>query len=712
MKKYKIKEKKVKAEVKESKDFRLVTGIFRATKKGYGFLEVTDENTDTIEEIFIPASKKKDAWDNDECTAKITEESCSGKKAEGEIEKIVKRNTCFLIGTFTKSKNFGFVTPDDKRFEEDIYIQKEHTKGAETGQKVNVRITSYGNNKKKPEGRVTEILGDALDPHTDLKATLLAFNIYPEFSMEVIDEAAEISDTVPESDKCGRLDLRRETVVTIDGADAKDLDDAVSVAKTENGYVLSVHIADVSHYVTEDSALDVSARTRGTSVYFINKVVPMLPEKLSNGICSLNAGKDRLALSCIMNFDKNGELTYHKIDETVINVNRRMTYDEVTDIIETFSDGNGTEGNSHNKSDMIIKTGTEKKDTFDETILETKKKNLRKEYGNLIEMFLNMKELSDLLRVNRQKRGAIDFDMAESAVTLDDNDFPVNISVVTRNIASKIIEDFMLAANETVAEDYFWQEIPFLYRTHETPDAEKMTKLAIFVKNFGVNLKGDKTKIHPKEIQKMLSCIKGKEEEALISRLTLRSLKQAKYETECLGHFGLACKYYCHFTSPIRRYPDLQIHRIIKENLNGCLDETRKIHYNEILEEVAKHSSLTERNAESAEREIVRLKHIEYMEGHKGEAFAGVISGVTNWGIYVELENTVEGLVNLASLKDDFYIFDAEHMMLIGEKKHKTFSLGQKVYIEVMAADKLTKTIDFKIIGEKRYISLTKGEEP
>ena len=705
MKKYKIKEKKSKKEVKENTELRRVTGVFRATKKGYGFLEVSDENADTVEEIFIPASKKNDAWDNDECTVKVTEESFAGKKAEGEIEKIVKRNTCFLIGTFTKSKNFGFVTPDDKRFEEDIYIQKEHTKGAETGQKVNVRITSYGNNKKKPEGRITEILGDACDPHTDLRATLLAFNIYPEFSMEVIDEAAGIRDTVTESDIKGRLDLRDETVVTIDGADAKDLDDAVSVAKTENGYVLSVHIADVSHYVTEDSALDISARTRGTSVYLINKVIPMLPEKLSNGICSLNAGKDRLTLSCIMNFDKNGELTYHKIDETVINVTRRMTYDEVTDIIETFSDGNEKENNTVNK------IGASENSTFDEVSYEAKKKALRKEYGDLIEMFLNMKELSDLLRLNRQKRGAIDFDMAESAVTLDDNDFPVNISVVTRNAASKIIEDFMLAANETVAEDYFWQEIPFLYRTHETPDAEKMTKLAIFVKNFGVNLKGDKTKIHPKEIQKMLSCIKGKEEEALISRLTLRSLKQAKYETECLGHFGLACKYYCHFTSPIRRYPDLQIHRIIKENLNGCLDETRKIHYNEILEDVAKHSSAAERNAESAEREIVRLKHIEYMEGHVGEAFTGVISGVTNWGIYVELENTVEGLVNLASLKDDFYIFDAEHMMLIGEKKHKTFSLGQKVYIEVIAADKLTKTIDFKIIGEKRYLSLTKGEE-
>ncbi len=687
MKIYKIKEKKEKKDrVKDKKDeeLKLVPGIFNSTSKGFGFAKVTDENGETGEEIFIPASEKKSAWNGDDVLVRVTREKSGDRKAEGVVEKILKRNTEFLIGTFAKSKNFGFVVPDDRGMEEDIFIQKEHTKGAVDGHKVYVKITDYGTKKKNPEGRVVEILGHIDDPHTDMKSVLRAFNIYPEFSMEVVEETNDIPEEVSEEDKQGRVDYRDELVVTIDGADAKDLDDAVSVVKTETGYRLSVHIADVSNYVKENSPLDRSALDRGTSVYLINKVVPMLPHKLSNGICSLNQGEDRLALSCIMDIDENGVITGHRITESLIKVTRRMTYDAVAEILEVF------------KNKRTSK----------------RKKELNEEYGELIPMFLLMKELSDKLRENRTRRGAVDFDFSDSKVVLDENDEPVFVGPEERNDASKIIEDFMLAANETVAEDFFWQEAPFLYRVHEKPDEEKICKLLIFVKNFGLVLKGNKAEIHPKELQKMLLSIKGKEEEALISRLTLRSMRQARYSPECEGHFGLACKYYCHFTSPIRRYPDLQIHRIIKENLRGRLDENRKMHYNSILDNVAKCTSASERNAESAEREIVRLKHVEYMQKHIGEAFEGVISGLTNWGIYIELPNTIEGMVSLANMKDDYYVFDQEHMILTGEKKHKTYALGQKLYIQVVNADKLLKTIDFSIIGEKKFRELTenKGE--
>ena len=685
MKEYKIKEKKTRNRKTEDKkeEAMIITASFHSTAKGFGFAQPIDENGESPEEIFIPASEKKGAWDKDTCLVRITREKTGDRKAEGVIEKIVKRNTEYVIGTFSKSKNFGFVVPDDRGMEDDIFIQKEHTKGAVDGHKVYVKITDYGTKKKNPEGRVVEILGHINDPHTDMKSTLRAFNIFPEFSMEVADECSEIPDEVSEEDKKGRTDYRGELIVTIDGADAKDLDDAVSVVRTENGYRLSVHIADVSHYVREDSPLDKSALDRGTSVYLINSVVPMLPHTLSNGICSLNQGVDRLALSCIMDVDNDGRIIGHKITESLINVTRRMTYDAVAEILAVFG-----------------KDGEEKR-----------REELKAEYGELIPMFLLMKELSDKMREVRMQRGAVDFDFSDSKVVLDENDSPIYVGPDERNDASKIIEDFMLAANETVAEDYYWQELPFLYRIHEKPDEEKISKLLIFIKNFGLIVKGNRSEIHPKELQKMLLGIKGKDEEALISRLTLRSMRQARYSPECEGHFGLACKYYCHFTSPIRRYPDLQIHRIIKENLNGRLDEDRKLHYNKILDKIAKSTSAAERNAENAEREIVRLKHIEYMQKHIGEAFEGVISGLTNWGIYVELPNTVEGMISLANMKDDYYVFDQAKMILVGEKKHKIYALGQKLYIQVIYADKMLKTIDFAIIGEKKYKELTGNKE-
>ncbi len=668
--------------IEEKSAITTVNGIFRATTKGFGFVQPEHaEDEDAPDEIFVPATDRRKAWDGDTVVCDILQPAGRDRKAEGRIIKIITRGTTGLIGTFKKSNNFGFVVPDDKKFEEDIFISKEHTKGAHDNAKVYVTITDYGGKNKRPEGRVTEILGDINDPHTDLTTALRQYNIFPEFSMEVIQEAMDIADEVPEEDKKGRLDLRDFLTVTIDGADAKDLDDAITIEKTNDGYSLGVHIADVSHYVKEDTALDDEAYLRGTSVYLINRVIPMLPKKLSNGICSLNAGRDRLALSCIMDLDKDGKIIGHRIDETLINVTRRMTYDEVQEIISVCRDK--AEGEGYRSEEAI-----------------------REEYGALTDKFLLMKELSDKMRAIRKQRGAIDFDFLESKITLDDTDAPLTIEPYLRNNASMIIEDFMLAANETVAEDFFWQEIPFLYRSHETPDEEKIKKLLIFVKNYGVNIRGAKDNIHPKEIQKMLDGLKGKDEEALISRLTLRSMKQAKYTVDCDGHFGLATKYYCHFTSPIRRYPDLQIHRIIKDNLNGRLTEEKKRHYASILDDVALHTSTTERNAESAERDVERMKCIEYMQMRVGNVYEGVISGLTNWGIYVELPNTVEGMVSLQNLKDDFYRFDSENYILFGEKKHKAYTLGQKVFIRVENADKLTKTIDFSIIGSKMYNEL------
>ncbi len=667
--------------ISETAETITVTGTFRATTKGFGFVLLEGQEDESPVEIFVPAADRRKAWDGDKVACEIVEPATKDRKAEGRIVKIISRGTTALIGTFKKSNSFGFVVPDDKKFEEDIFISKEHTKGARDNAKVYVTITDYGGKNKRPEGRVTEILGDMDDPHTDLTTALRQYNIFPEFSMEVIEEANEIPDQVPEEDKVGRFDMRDFLTVTIDGADAKDLDDAITIEKTESGYSLGVHIADVSHYVREGSALDDEAYLRGTSVYLINRVIPMLPKKLSNGICSLNAGKDRLALSCIMDIDNEGKIIGHRIDETLINVTRRMTYDEVQEIISVCLEGKS--GDGYCSVEVI-----------------------REEYGLLTDKFLLMKELSDKMRAIRKQRGSIDFDFLESKITLDDTDAPLTIEPYLRNNASMIIEDFMLAANETVAEDFFWQEIPFLYRSHETPDEEKIKKLLIFVKNYGVNIRGAKDNIHPKEIQKMLDSLKGKEEEALISRLTLRSMKQAKYTDTCDGHFGLATKYYCHFTSPIRRYPDLQIHRIIKDNLNGRLDDNRKAHYASILDEVAVHTSTTERNAEAAERDVERMKCIEYMQMRIGNVYEGVISGLTNWGIYVELPNTVEGMVSLQNLRDDFYKFDSENYILYGEKKHKTYTLGQKIYVKVENADKLTKTIDFSIIGGRMYNDL------
>ena len=638
----------------KAEEFALA-GTFSGHAKGFGFVTIEGREQD----VFIPADKTKGAMDGDKVQI-VIEGEARGKRAEGAVLRILEHANKTVIGFYQKNKNFGFVLPDNQKLGQDIFIPQGKDMGAVTGHKVIVRITDFGDDQKKPEGVITEILGHVNDPGVDILSIIKAYGLPEGFPDEVMVQVAGIPDEVEEEEKKNRLDLRHLQTVTIDGEDAKDLDDAISISKeNDDHYTLGVHIADVSHYVTENSPLDKEALKRGTSVYLVDRVIPMLPHKLSNGICSLNAGTDRLALSCLMEIDGKGNVIGHRIAETLIQVDRRMTYTAVNAIV------------------------TDR----DPDVME--------EYRDFVPMFDLMKELADILRERRKKRGSIDFDFPESKIILDEKGRPVDIKPYERNAATKIIEDFMLMANETIAEDYFWQELPFLYRTHDYPDPEKMKRLGTFINNFGYTIRTQNGEVHPKELQKLLDKIEGTPEEALISRLTLRSMKQAKYTTVCTGHFGLAANYYTHFTSPIRRYPDLQIHRIIKENLRRGLSDRRFAHYDSILPEVAVQCSSMERRADEAERETDKLKKCEYMSKRIGKEYDGVISGVTNWGLYVELPNTVEGLIRVNDLTGDYFVFDEEHMELVGEMTRKSYKLGQKIRVQVADTDKLTRTIDF-----------------
>ena len=612
------------------------TGVFTSHPKGFGF--VTIEGMD--EDIFIPAEQVNGAMHMDTVQLVISP-TTGGKRREGTITKILSHGMNEVVGTYEDNKTFGFVVPDNPKIAKDIFIPKERSMGAVTGHKVIVAITDYGKDGKKPEGKVTEIIGHINDPGVDIMSLVKAYNIPVEFSPKIMRQVENVSNEVSEADMAGRLDLRDWQMVTIDGEDAKDLDDAVSLTKEGDLYRLGVHIADVSNYVQEHSALDVEAEDRGTSVYLVDRVIPMLPHKLSNGICSLNAGENRLALSCIMMIDEKGKVVDHKIAETVIKVDRRMSYTSV------------------------------------KKILADQDKAERAEYKELVPMFEMMEHVAAILRKKRMKRGSIDFDFPETKIILDKSGRPVDIKPYERNVATRMIEDFMLIANETVAQDYFWQEVPFVYRTHENPDEEKIKKLSTFINNFGYTLHIGSDEVHPKELQKLLSKIEGTEEEPLISRLTLRSMKQAKYTTECTGHFGLATNYYCHFTSPIRRYPDLQIHRIIKDCLRGRMNAKKAEHYEKILPEVAKHASEMERRADEAERETDKLKKVQYMKERLGQEFTGVISGVTSWGFYVELPNTIEGLVHVTALEGDYFQFSEETYELIGEHTNIHYKLDR-----------------------------------
>ncbi len=643
---------------KSEKKFLL--GEFIANQRGFGFVKVEGRDSD----IFIPAEYTSNAMNGD--TVKVVIDMESGeKKAEGHIIGIEKHANSQVVGYYQKSNRFGFVLPDDTKIFKDIYIPQGKGNGAKTGDKVVVDITDFGNDKKKPEGRVVEILGKNTDIGVDILSIARSFGLPEKFGEEVENELKSIPKKVLKKDIKGRADFRDKVTVTIDGEDAKDLDDAITLEKNGNVWHLGVHIADVTHYVRENTALDKEALQRATSVYLVDRVIPMLPKKLSNGICSLNQGEDRLALSCMMEIDEKGNIIGHNICESVINVNERMTYTAVNEVITNSNE-------------------------------ETEKR-----YAEYIDLFKDFKTVSDLLRGARTKRGSIDFDLPESKVILDKNGRAIDIKPYERNSATKLIEDFMLAANETVAEDFFWQDIPFLYRVHENPDPDKMKSLAIFINNFGFTLRRKNDEVPPKEIQKLLANIEGSDAEPIISRIALRSMKRARYDTVCIGHFGLAAKYYTHFTSPIRRYPDLQIHRIIKENIRNGLSGRRIEHYRNILDDVALQSSKMERRAEEAERETVKYKKCEYMLNHIGEEFDGIISGVTGFGIFVELENTVEGFIRMSDLEGDYFEYNEAGYELVGEFTKKKFVLGQKVRVKVYDIDRLAKRIDFKLVKEK-----------
>ncbi|HKM34096.1 MAG TPA: ribonuclease R [Lachnospiraceae bacterium] len=645
-----------------------IVGTFISNAKGFGFVEVEGHD-----DFYIPQDMVNGAFHKDTVEIVLLPDN-GGKRTEAKVVRIIEHGTTQIVGTYEKSKSFGFVRPDNPKLASDIFIPNERSKGAVTGHKVVVGITDYAKNGKNPEGKVMEILGHVNDPGVDILSIVKGFELPLEFPEKVMNQVEKVANEVSEADCMGRRDLRDVLMVTIDGEDAKDLDDAVSVSydEREEIYHLGVHIADVTNYVQENSALDKEALKRGTSVYLVDRVIPMLPHTLSNGICSLNQGVDRLALSCLMEINKAGEIVNYDITESVICVSKRMTYTSVKKILE-----------DHDEAEC-------------------------KTYAELVPMFELMEELSKALREKRRKRGSIDFDFPESKIYLDADGHPIDIKPYERNTANMLIEDFMLAANETVAQHFYWMEAPFVYRVHEKPDSEKIQGLNIFIQNLGYYMKSigrskskvSEEEIHPKEIQKLLEKIAGTPEEAMVSRLILRSMRQAKYSTECLGHFGLACQFYCHFTSPIRRYPDLQIHRIIKEQIRGRLISSRTDHYRDILNEVAKHSSETERRADEAERETDKLKKVEYMEEHIGCEFDGMISGITTWGIYVELPNTVEGLIHVSKLPGDYYSYNEGTYEMTGERTGHSFKLGEPVRIRVAGTDLMTKTIDFDLVEE------------
>ena len=641
---------------------RTLRGVYQAHPRGFGFVTIEGETDD----IFIPEKETNGALHGDTVEILLTA-SPEGKRKEGKIVKIAERGTAKIVGLYqvAKGKHYGFVIPDNQRFLQDIFVPEERAKGAVDGHKVVVELTSYGSDNAKPEGKIVEILGHVNDPGVDIMSIVKSYDLPVEFPEKVMNQAERVPEEVSDADMAGRKDLREWVMVTIDGEDAKDLDDAVSLTRTEDGknWILGVHIADVANYVQERSALDREALHRGTSVYLAERVIPMLPHRLSNGICSLNAGVDRLAMSCIMTVDAKGDVIDHEICESVIRVNERMSYTSVKKILEDHDEEETTR------------------------------------YIDLVPMFEEMEQLAGILRNRRHQRGSIDFDFPESKIMLDEEGHPMEIRSYDRNVATKIIEDFMLLANETVAEEYYWREIPFVYRVHETPDEDKIKKLAILINNFGYSLHIS-DEVRPGQIQKLLAKIQGTPQETMISRLALRSMKQARYTPENDGHFGLAARYYTHFTSPIRRYPDLQIHRIIKDDLRGRMNEKKMEHYQTILPEVTRQASETERRAEEAERETIRLKKAEYMEAHIGEVFEGVISGITNWGIYVELSNTIEGLVHVANMYDDHYDYYEDRYEMVGEHTGKTYKLGETVYVRVIDADCLTRTIDFEMADE------------
>ena len=636
----------------------ILQGKFIGHERGFGFVKVSDE----IPDIFIAKNNKKDAMNGDIVEVRILKEK-HGVHNEGAIINVVERNTKQVVGTFEKSKNFGFVIPDDNQLGTDIFISKSNFAKAKNHQKVVVKITKYPRKGMKAEGKIVEVLGYAYEAGIDMLSIIKQYNLLNEFPKNVLEEAKEVSKTEIKPE--GRVDFRDKEIFTIDGEDAKDLDDAVCVDDNGDGtYTLGVHIADVSNYVKEGSSLNAEAIKRGTSVYMLDRVIPMLPKELSNGICSLNQGQDRYALSVIMKIDEHGKVIDSDICKSIINVTKRMTYTDVADIIN-----------------------------------KTNPKTIEK-YNKYIEHFERMQKLALILKERRLKDGYLSLEIPESKITLDKNGIAIDVKPYETNFANEIIEQFMLTANETVAERFYWLNAPFIYRVHEKPDEEKIKELNKYLFNFGYRIKGKLDDIKPKAFSQILEDVKGKEEERVVSNLLLRTLKVARYEAENKGHFGISSKYYCHFTSPIRRYPDLFIHRVISKYLAGeyNISETMKEKFEKQAEKYAITSSECEQIATKAERESEDIKKAEYMQSKIGEEYAGIISSITSFGMFVELENTVEGLVRLADMKDDYYIYDDINKQLIGKETGKTYKLGQKVNIEVTNADKQTRKIDFILV--------------
>ncbi|KYC80288.1 ribonuclease R [Bacillus licheniformis] len=641
----------------------LIKGKVSAHAKGFAFVLPEDSSLD---DVFIPPSELNTAMNGDTVLVRLSTES-GGTKKEGAIIRIIERNIQKIVGTYTETKNFGFVIPDDKKITNDIFIPKHAKNGAVEGHKVVVRLTSYPEGRMSAEGEVIEILGHKNDPGIDILSIIHKHGLPGDFPAEAMEQAGNTPDTIDEKDLEGRRDLRDQTIVTIDGADAKDLDDAVTVTKLKNGhYKLGVHIADVSHYVTEGSPIDQEAYERGTSVYLVDRVIPMIPHRLSNGICSLNPKVDRLTMSCEMLINPQGQVVEHEIFQSVIKTTERMTYSDVNKILVDDDE------------------------------------ELKQKYEALVPMFKDMEDLAAILRGKRMERGAVDFDFKEAKVLVDEEGKAKDVVLRERSTAEKLIEEFMLVANETVAEHFHWMNVPFIYRIHEDPDQEKLQRFLEFVTTFGYVVKGTAGSIHPKALQSVLEEVRDRPEEAVISTVMLRSMKQAKYDPQSLGHFGLSTEFYTHFTSPIRRYPDLIVHRLIRTYLiQGKTDEATREKWAEKLPEIAEHTSNMERNAVDAERETDDLKKTEFMLDKIGEEFDGVISSVTNFGMFVELPNTIEGLVHVSFMTDDFYRYDEQHYAMIGERTGNVYRIGDEITVRVVDVNKDERNIDFEIVGMK-----------
>ena len=635
-------------------------GIYRKNQKGFGFVRFEDQE----DEIYISKENSLNALNGDRVLIEILEESNKVKSAEGKVVRILKHEKDTIVGIFQNNKSFGFVVPDDRSFGTDIFISKKNFGKARDNHKVLVKITKYPQNGKNAEGKIIEVLGNVNEAGVDMLSLIKEYNLPSTFPEEVVQEAKKFGDTIDEKDIPNRVDFRDRDIFTIDGEDAKDLDDAVRVEKLDNGnYKLEVHIADVSHYVKENSLLDREALIRGTSIYMLGRVIPMLPRELSNGLCSLNEGEDRYTLSCIMEIDQKGNVVSGEVVKGIIKVTKRMSYNDVQAIL----DGNETAINH---------------------------------YKPYIQEFKNMEELAIILKNRRMEQGYLNLDIPESKIGLDIDGKVVSVGKYETSFANEIIEQFMLSANETIAEKFYWLQAPFIYRVHEKPDIEKIQELNKFLFNFGLKIKANKDNIYPKEFAKILEETKGKEEEKVVSNLVLRTLKLARYEAENKGHFGIASKYYCHFTSPIRRYPDLFIHRIISKYLEENYDvkENWIEEHQKQAEDRAKQSSEREKIATKVERESEDLKKAEYMESRIGEEYEGIVSSITSFGMFVELENTIEGLIRFDDLGDEYFIYDEDRKQLIGEHSNKVYKIGDKVKIRVKKASKILRQIDFEVI--------------